>query len=296
MFFVSSLFSAENSIEKWVLQLRQKDQTLVILLVRNRFNSHIVKKLNPNIKDSEDYAWVLNIQRYAFKYLAHLSTKNKDLEKLLLTKYDLLTQVLKGEISNEEFIKKHTVLFDKISLFLSKKPNKEQKSFFHRNHKKIDMLYETLVIKSKLYATNIVANSKKEKISTKEIVAVFQSMIDNNDGEIKVVNSTYLDRVSWIKNTVYLFFTIKREELIKTVMKLRSISRQVAINLIESKEFIKNMYRGQKQSLINAWCNNQAYQKAFEQGIIFSVSMYWDDRTPIMQDLKISKVSCDLVK
>ena len=132
----------------------------------------------------------------------------------------------------------------------------------------------------------------KKKIDPKTISTYIQKMIDNNNGPIKVVTATYMDRVMALNNMVIIYFTVEIEELVSVVMIKRNIRREEALRLIQSQEFVENMKKGQSKSFHNAWCNNEAYKKVFKDGIEFSIHIYWNDRTPIVTDLRISELSC----
>ena len=58
-----SIAVASQAEQAWVKDLEVKEQKIAIFMLRNRFNSHMAKVINPNVKTNEDYMWMLRENR-----------------------------------------------------------------------------------------------------------------------------------------------------------------------------------------------------------------------------------------
>ncbi len=135
------------------------------------------------------------------------------------------------------------------------------------------------------------ANSKSNKLA-RQISNQMQVMLDQNNGKVKVVNSTYMTRVLSYRNSVNVYYMIEQEELLKSVMQQRGISYDEAYQLANSEEFISNVKIVYPINFRNQYCNNKPIRQAIKDGVEIYSNISWNNGTPILNFSKVSEKIC----
>ena len=135
------------------------------------------------------------------------------------------------------------------------------------------------------------ANSKSNKLA-KEISNKMQVMLNQNNGKVKVINSTYMTRVLSYRNSVNVYYTIEQEELIKSVMQQRDISYNEAYQSANSEEFIDNVKIVYPINFRNHYCNTKSIRKVLKDGVEIYSNISWSNGTPILNLSKVSEKIC----
>lgn len=296
MFFFFYLFTLLFSLHakqiddlKWVNQLNQDEQQLVVLMLRNKLDKHLNDVIIPNVKTGDDALWMHKIYATGLNQLSSACTKNVTLKNDLSNEVNLLLDRVHGDISQDEFMQKQPILFNKSTLFIKQVKIENVKKVFDKYHNKLDNSADALIIYSKLVATG---SSVKANDLAKKIAKSIQSFIDDNNGKVKIANATYLDRVMSYQKDVILGYTINKEELISSIMNQYNFNYSEALSQIESKEFVNNLNLMYPQTLHNSYCNNPEIRQSLKDGINLNVNIFWDNRSPLMNNSIINEKSC----
>lgn len=149
------------------------------------------------------------------------------------------------------------------------------------------LLCSTLVADNFTYSKELVA---------KEFVRELKEDLKDKNSEIYQIlpPATYIGHISVINHLVKIEFIYNKKELINEVYKQSNLNILEASKAVNSEDFLYNVRAQQPSSWMRSFCKGRILNY-LNRDILISLSLNWDDKTPIIESVAIDKYVCSTI-
>lgn len=276
----------------WINQIKSEENSIVVLLLRNRLTKYVAKDLRPKVKTEDEDALLAHKLSMSILLLSKL-TINTEIKNLLAKESELLGDVFVYGWYHRPSGEKYNLNFNLIEKELASYSQAEITKVFNKYHSLLDASYEAIL----LYVDNIIddtinGNGTPNPSLSAEIAKSIQTIIDQNNGSVKVANSVYLVSTFMSENSVTLNYQINRDELTNALAKARAISFDDAVSRINSPEFKASLKAENTKYLNNYYCTLEFSKQFLRSGGVFIFNYVFDNGESASSLLTVNQTTC----
>jgi len=290
--FVITANAALPKETEWLGHIDSNDQTASLLLLRNKGNSYVFKELMPKAKSADEQGQsALTLSLYILT-LSEIST-DSEIKTLLYRESQLLGDIYVLGISNKSSMSQYSLHSEIINSKFREYNQEELGKVLENYGRYFDNTFSRIL---KYVHSNVqdaqTKNESNEVPLSKTISNLYDGLIKQNDGAMRINKATYLVSTFHFDNKVVLNFQIFKNELIESTAKERGISKAEVTKSLNSEEFRDNLKSTYFKNLSNYYCSFEATKKFLDKDGVMVANFAFDDGTALIQPLQISKISC----